>query len=321
MQTAISSIPIIDFQPFWQGDTATQQSIAIQIDRACREIGFFYLRNYGTPAGLLAQQFEQSRQFFALPLTAKQQLAWKTAASNCGYGALGREQLDPACPSDYKETFNINRELESSLVEQRHWPKQLPEFRSTAIDFFAACVQTADAVLQAIALALKLPPDFFTLCHSQQVHTLRLLHYPPLPSDPSTEYLRAAAHTDYGSITLLFQDAIAGLEVQTVSGDWIAAPPVANTVLVNLGDLMQRWTNANIDRRAIAYCPQRRHSIAIRSRFSVSPTPTLKLSACQTVAIALLATPQSLLETIYCSGYRPLINKLCDRKLHIGRWL
>lgn len=277
MQTAISSIPIIDFQPFWQGDTATQQLIAIQIDRACREIGFFYLRNYGTPAGLLAQQFEQSRQFFALPLMAKQQLAWRTAASNCGYGGLGREQLDPACPSDYKETFNINRELESSLVEQRHWPKQLPEFRSTVIDFFAACVQTADAVLQAIALALKLPPDFFTLCHSQQVHTLRLLHYPPLPSDPSTEYLRAAAHTDYGSITLLFQDAIAGLEVQTVSGDWIAAPPVANTVLVNLGDLMQRWTNAEYRSTRHRVLPtaatQHRYSIA----FFCQPNPDTEI--------------------------------------------
>lgn len=225
------SVEIIDFAPFWSGD---RQSIARQIDRACREMGFFYLKNCGVPSELLAQQFEQSRQFFALPQTTKQQLAWTTAASNRGYGGLGREQLDPDRPSDHKETFNIRRE---SIEQPNQWPEQ-PAFRSTGLAFFAACVQTADAVLEAIALALHLPPDFFTLRHSQRSHTLRLLHYPP-----QSAAIGAAAHTDYGSITLLFQDEVAGLEVQARAGEWLAVPPLANAVLVNLGDLMQRWTN------------------------------------------------------------------------------
>ncbi|MBD2092796.1 isopenicillin N synthase family oxygenase [Microcoleus sp. FACHB-1515] len=233
MQSSFQSIAVIDFLPFWQGD---RQSVAAQIDRACREIGFFYLRNHRVPLDLLAQQFEQSSQFFSLPQTAKQQLAWTTAASNRGYGGLGREQLDPDRPSDYKETFNIRRE---SIEQPNRWPQQLPKFRSTALEFFAACVQTADAVLAAIALALHLPSDFFTLRHSEQAHTLRLLHYPP----QSANAIGAAAHTDYGSITLLFQDEVAGLEVQTRSSEWLNVPPIANAVLVNLGDLMQRWTN------------------------------------------------------------------------------
>ncbi|NJL23648.1 MAG: isopenicillin N synthase family oxygenase, partial [Leptolyngbyaceae cyanobacterium SM1_3_5] len=154
------------------------------------------------------------------------------------------EQLDPDRPSDHKETFNVRRE---SIEEPNQWPLQLPNFRSTALEFFAACVQTADAVLTAIAIALQLPSDFFTIRHSQQAHTLRLLHYPPQAEGA----IGAAAHSDYGSITLLFQDSVAGLEVQTRyhsgsaarSGEWLNVPPLENAVLVNLGDLMQRWTN------------------------------------------------------------------------------
>ncbi|NEQ28834.1 MAG: isopenicillin N synthase family oxygenase, partial [Microcoleus sp. SIO2G3] len=140
------------------------------------------------------------------------------------------------------------------------WPDQPPQFRSIALEFFAACAQTADAVLTAMAIALQLPPNFFTVRHCDRAHTLRLLHYPP-HSDTG-----AAAHTDYGSITLLFQDDMAGLEVQTVAGEWLAVPPVSNSVLVNLGDLIQRWTNdeyrstlhrvrlvAGADRYSIAY--------------------------------------------------------------------
>lgn len=273
-------VEVIDFAA-WSSD---RQSVAAQIDRACREIGFFYLQNHGVSSALLAQQFEQSRQFFALPQTAKQQLAWTTAASNRGYGGLGREQLNPDRPSDFKETFNIRRE---SIDHPNLWPNQLPNFRSTGLDFFAACVQTANAVLEAIALALQLPPDFFTLRHCDQAHTLRLLHYPP----QSAESIGAAAHTDYGSITLLFQDQVAGLEVQTRSvpqasryrsgsasrsGEWQTVPPLANAVLVNLGDLMQRWTNdtyrSTLHRvRSVAHD---RYSIA----FFCDPNPDVEIA-------------------------------------------
>lgn len=266
MQPSFQSVALIDFTSFWQGD---RQSVAAQIDRACRELGFFYLNNCGMPSDLLAQQFEQSRQLFALPQTAKQQLAWTTAASNRGYGGMGREQLDPDRPSDYKETFNVRRE---SIEQPNQWPEQLPKFRSTTLEFFAACVQTADAVLEAIAIALQLPPDFFTIRHSQQAHTLRLLHYPP----QSEGAIGAAAHTDYGSITLLFQDSVAGLEVQTRAGGWLNVPPLENAVLVNLGDLMQRWTNDEYQST-----PHRVRSIA-HERYSIAffcdPNPDVEIA-------------------------------------------
>ncbi len=90
---------------------------------------------------------------------------------------------------------------------------------------------------------MELPEDFFTTRHNQQNHTLRLLHYPPLQTSPKPGQVRAGEHSDYGSLTLLFQDGVGGLEVQTTSGEWIAAPWIPGTVVVNTGDLMQRWTN------------------------------------------------------------------------------
>ncbi len=109
--------------------------------------------------------------------------------------------------------------------------------------FYEACTEVANRVLQAFALALQLPCDFFATRHDRQNHTLRLLHYPPLQQPPKLGQVRAGEHSDYGSITLLFQDEVGGLEVQTASGEWIAAQPIPGTVVVNTGDLMQRWTN------------------------------------------------------------------------------
>jgi isopenicillin N synthase-like dioxygenase len=117
------------------------------------------------------------------------------------------------------------------------------EFRTTLLTFFAACTEAADRIFRAFALALDLPELFLVDRHRQQEHTLRLLHYPPLQQQPKPGQARAGEHSDYGSITLLFQDDIGGLEVKTTDGDWIGAPQIPGTVLVNTGNLMQRWSN------------------------------------------------------------------------------
>jgi isopenicillin N synthase-like dioxygenase len=112
----------------------------------------------------------------------------------------------------------------------------------TAIpEFYQACTKLANQILEAIALSLKLPLELFTNHHNQHHHTMRSLCYPVPPN--SLGYLGAGEHSDYGSITLLFQDEISGFEIQHSSGEWYAAPVIPGTVIVNTGDLMQRWTN------------------------------------------------------------------------------
>lgn len=239
---APSHLPIIDFSDF-ERDPAAQRAIAQHIDAACRHTGCFYLRGHGLPPAQLAALFAQCRAFFALPLAQKQAAAWTTAQSNRGYGQLGRERLNPDRPTDYKETYNIGCERDTPDAPQNVYPAALPEFRDTAQAGFAAFTAVANQVMRGLAIALDLPPDFFVQRHDQQPFTLRFLHYPPPPSALEADQIRAGEHTDYGTITLLAQDDCGGLEVQTPDGEWIAAPSIPDALLVNLGDLMARWTN------------------------------------------------------------------------------
>ncbi|MBW4612876.1 MAG: isopenicillin N synthase family oxygenase [Desmonostoc vinosum HA7617-LM4] len=229
------TIPLIDFSPFTK-DTRTKQTVVKQIYQACHQIGFMYLQNPRISQNLTDQVFAQSKSFFNLPLEIKQKLAWNNEFSNIGYVGIERERLNPNNPGDLKEAFNIGKIRYISLANSLANNPDL-------LTFYETCTELANTVLQAFALALELREDFFTIKHNQQNHTLRLLHYPPLQTPPKPGQVRAGEHSDYGSITLLFQDKIGGLEVQTTSGEWIAAPFIADTVVVNTGDLMQRWTN------------------------------------------------------------------------------
>ncbi|MBD2387667.1 isopenicillin N synthase family dioxygenase [Cylindrospermum sp. FACHB-282] len=223
------AIPVINLAAFSNGDLATRQTVIKQIYQACHEIGFMYLQNPGIYPDLVEQAFTQSKSFFNLPLELKQQQAWSDEFSNIGYVGIERERLEPNKPGDLKEASNLDKAKSA----------QNPEI----LAFYDACTQLANRVLEGFALALELPADFFVTRHNQQNHTLRLLHYPPLQTSPKPGQVRAGEHSDYGSITLLFQDDIGGLEVQTALGDWIPAPAIPGTVVVNTGDLMQRWTN------------------------------------------------------------------------------
>ena len=242
-------IPVIDFEPFISGDAVGQQAVSRQIFQACHEIGFMYLKNPGIPPSLIEQVFEQTKQFFNLPLEIKNQVAWANAFSNRGYVGVERERLDQDKPGDLKEAFNVGQQInsensgqQSSLILNK-WPVEQDTFRETVLEFYQTCAEAAEKVCYAFALALELPESFFAARHNQQNYTLRLLHYPPIEQTPKPEQVRAGEHSDYGSFTILFQDDGGGLEVCTSSGEWIAAPCIPGTVVINTGDLMQRWTN------------------------------------------------------------------------------
>jgi isopenicillin N synthase-like dioxygenase len=257
----MNSIPIINFSFFHNGDTTNKQTVAEQIYQACYEIGFMYLQNHGISQDLLEKVFTDSKNFFNLPLEIKQQFAWSDEHSNQGYVGMERERLDPNKPGDLKEAFNIGKQKYGELTgphsfgrvgirgngvmdgERQNLSSYSPGQNLSILAFYQACTELANKVLQAFALALQLPEDFFANNHNEQNHTLRLLHYPPIQQPPQAGQVRAGEHSDYGSITLLFQDEVGGLEVQTASGEWIAAPAIPGTVVVNTGDLMQRWTN------------------------------------------------------------------------------
>jgi isopenicillin N synthase-like dioxygenase len=235
----LSQIPVIDFSRFISDDI-TRLQVVEEIYQACSEVGFMYLENFGISHDLIEQVFERSQYFFNLPLEVKQKLAWSDEFSNQGYVGIERERLNLSNPGDLKEAFNISR-LHKNIGNINREVSLIND--ACIVEFFEACTVLANRVLEAFTITLELPTDFFAKNHDQNHHTLRLLHYPPLQNPPKPKQVRAGEHSDYGSITLLFQDKIGGLEIQRASGEWVAAPAIPNTVIVNTGDLMQRWTN------------------------------------------------------------------------------
>lgn len=299
--TTSLQIPVIDFEPFLSGTIEAQQQLAEQIHRACQDVGFLYLVNHGIALNLLEQTFEQSKQFFDLPLEIKQQYGWTDATSNRGYIGIGTEQQEPGRPADWKEAFSIRQELSSESLKdspalRNPWLEDRPAFRDTMLEFYQACSQTAAQVLQAFAIALQLPRHFFDQKHGRN-YTLRLLHYPPLTAAMKPNQLRGGAHSDYGTITLLFQDEMGGLEIQTAEGQWIPAPSIPNTVLVNIGDLMQRWTNHEF-RSTLHRVTNPTDARSQRSRYSIAffchPNPETEVScipSCQSAQRPALYSP------------------------------
>lgn len=230
----MTTIPVIDFAPFLTGNDTEQQKIVQEIYLACQEVGFFYAKNHGISEDFVEQVLSQSESFFSLPEEIKNQVQ-RSPHTNCGYVGFQKEKLNPQNPWDLKEAFNVGRET--------IWIPELEEFRQIVTHFYELTTQVlAPQILQAFALALELPPNFFNDKHGEN-YFLRLLHYPPVTQTPQPGQLRAGEHSDYGSITLLLQDPVGGLEIQTRQQEWISAPPIPGTLVVNVGDAMQHWTN------------------------------------------------------------------------------
>ena len=245
------SIPVIDF-------SAERKAVAWEIHKACRETGFFYIANHGVEQCLIDAQFEVAKHFFALPFEQKLAIHMKQSAATAGYDPMGEQSTDSQdvasekAPPDLKENFQCGVELpdDHPLVIARirgyghnQWPATLPEMRERTLAYQRALRALADRVLAAISLSLELPENYFAPFYDMPRTNTRMLHYPPHPGDAKFNQLGAGAHTDWGGITLLAQDSLGGLEVRKVDGSWIQATPVPGTFVVNLGDLMQRWSN------------------------------------------------------------------------------
>ncbi|MGY5453034.1 isopenicillin N synthase family dioxygenase [Agarivorans sp. MS3-6] len=241
------ALPIIDISALHNDDQSQWTSVINAIDKACRDTGFFYVTGHGIPAEQFSQVKAMAEQFFALPESIKQTINIQHSSNHRGWGQVSAEKLDPNGPSDYKETFDMALDLspyhpQVARCSQLYGPNQYPNldgFIQLMQQQYELSMQVALKILKAMALALQLPVDFFSQSFGCPVSVLRLIHYPPQQGQQNG----AGAHTDYGCITLLYQDQIGGLQVQDRNGEWLDASPVENSFVVNIGDLMQRWTN------------------------------------------------------------------------------
>jgi isopenicillin N synthase-like dioxygenase len=235
----MADIPIVDIGDFTH-DAAAPERISAEVTEALTKSGFMYVRGHGLDPALIGRAFAVSSRFFALPDEHKNQWRYGSVEANFGFQAIEGESLDPDSKPDLKESFTM-RNARAWASRTDRWPDT--EFRDMALAFYDASFAAAYRVLGILAATLRLPKEFFAERHLGENVTLRFLHYPANLPTRSGDQLGAGAHTDYGSITLLFQDDVGGLELKGADGTWRLAPPVEDAIVINTGDLMERWTN------------------------------------------------------------------------------
>jgi isopenicillin N synthase-like dioxygenase len=252
---------LIDFSKFLNGDEKQKQETAKAILHGFQTAGFIYLSNIPITEETRTHVFGTSAKFFDQPLDAKLAKCWTTPEANRGYSAPGREKVSQLTDvaeverirnsvPDIKESFEIGREGEPDHPNQ--WPEEKDElvgFKSTMLDFFDQCKALHVEVMRAIAVGMGLDPGFFEGFVDVGDNTLRLLHYPAVKKEVfqiNPGQVRAGEHSDYGSITLLFQDSRGGLQVKSPNGTFVDATPIEGTCVVNAGDLLARWSNDTI---------------------------------------------------------------------------
>ena len=252
------TIPIIDISPFREGSDAERRAVAAAVNTACSEIGFLLVTGHGIPASLVDDMRRVSAIFFARPTEDK--LRYRMPPDRYrGYIALGNEalaySLNEKTPPDYKESFSIGpvdapddayhrAATPANFFAPNMWPDGLPEFRTTWTAYYRGMEGLATTLMRIFAMALGMDEHYFDDKVDRHITNFSMLHYPPQHEPPLPGQLRAGAHTDYGSLTIVKPDgAEGGLQVRTKAGGWLDVPHVPDAFVVNLGDLMAEWTN------------------------------------------------------------------------------
>ena len=229
------AVPVVDLA------AGTPAGQAAAIDAALREHGFFAVVNHGVDAAVVAAAFDAGHRFFALDEPTKRRWHIDGWPLKRGFDPVGWQALDPTQPPDIKESFYLGVEA----IGPNQWPDEalLPGFRAAMEAYSAACDALARRLMALFERALALPAGHFDGFMRHPTCTTRLLHYPPQPAVVAPGQIGCGAHTDWGALTLLAQDDAGGLQVQSLAGDWIDVAPIPDAFVVNIGDLMARWTH------------------------------------------------------------------------------
>lgn len=252
---AARMIPVIDYGPYFAGEAGALDRLAPEVARACENVGFFYALNHGVPEETIDRAFAAARRFFALPLEEK--LALRLNQNNIGYLPLdasvqGASTVHKATRPNRNESYFLSHDrgpdhpavvAGTPLRGQNQWPEDMSGLRADMMDYFAALGRMCDRMLPAFAVALDMPADFFAPFFAGEGHAnLRFLHYPPQDADEDNLFGQGP-HTDNSFMTALARTEVPGLAVRLPSGEWFPPPVIPGTFLINLGNIMRRWSN------------------------------------------------------------------------------
>ncbi|KAG4427863.1 hypothetical protein IFR05_016651 [Cadophora sp. M221] len=271
-------VPCVDISPFLSSASTPQsrENVVTEVRSACQRYGFFELIGHGIPISLQREILLCAERLFDLPLEQKQAMAMSKSPglSKRGYEAMGGQVLDKK--PDNKEGFYIGVETPAEdlrtgqfCIGPNFWPDGLSneEFKEPVMRYHAEGVRVHETLLKIVAMALPYGNDVFDVLMTDPVANIKLLHYPPNPGkSPSEAPVGAGTHTDFGTITILLQQpGHHGLEaLHSGTKTWIPIPAQEDVMIVNLGDLLQRWTKGVFKsplHRAINASPHHRYSV------------------------------------------------------------
>lgn len=242
-----SEIPVIDLAPLVAGRDDPRTIAAL--GTACRDIGFVYVTNHGVPRELVARLAAQAAAFFARPMDEKMAIVLDRRMR--GYLPLNYRSYEgeARAGTSHQEGFWVGHERklnpENLLDGPNQWPAGQPELKPAMLAYFAAVERLSITLQRGFALALGLDADFFAPIFAQPMSRLKLNHYPPQDAPEVDNDIGVVPHSDSGGFTILWQDDNGGLEIQSKNGDWVGAPPIPDSFVINLGNVMQIWTDGS----------------------------------------------------------------------------
>ena len=253
-------VPVIDLTPYREGSAEGKAKVAAEVGQACRDIGFLVVSGHGVPEDLIKQTYDVSKEFFALTHGEKVKADRPAPDQVRGYSAVGGEglsySLDEPTPPDIKESLSIGPvdvpagdPYFTSPEAGPHfapnvWPEKPAELKPVWEQYFREVDRLATDMMRIFALALDLDENYFDGTIDKNISMMRVLRYPRQTERPLANQLRAGAHSDYGSMTILRKELSDGsLQVKNLAGEWVSVPVVEGSFIINIGDLMQQWTN------------------------------------------------------------------------------
>lgn len=254
VSSGAETIPVLDLGPYLAGHGDALPATAAALRHACENVGFLFIENHGVPQPLIDRVFVEAKRFHDLPLETK--LVLKANRNQVGYmpyksSVFRASKFYDGDEPDLNAALFLKRDLSPDhpdvLAGKRFrgtnlWPDGLTGFRETLVQYMDAMEALALKLLPLYAVALELPPDFFAEAFRDPMYTVRLTHYPPVENAAADQF-GIAPHSDSSFFTLLAQNRVPGLSIQTRDGEWIEAPALPGTFVVNSGDMLHRWTN------------------------------------------------------------------------------
>lgn len=245
-KTRAEEIPVIDITPLRDG--SDPGGVARALHAASQGLGFIYVRGHGIPDAVIAAARSAAYDFFHAEAELKDSV--RVSGAHRGWLGQGGAKMQDDAKADLKESFIWGYQDDTGLTPEDHalrgqnrWPAFQPALEGVAMEYFHQVHAVAHHLMRGFALGLDLPEDFFLKTADKPLSRCSFVYYPPQDAALGEDQFGVGPHTDFGVLTVLCQDDVGGLQVEDVNGEWIEAPPIPGTLLVNVADLLARWTD------------------------------------------------------------------------------